>query len=151
MKEQIYQDGFYLLIGLIIGLILGNSPRTNNPIRIKIENKDTTKSIKVVDSLSEANLKKELSIQNIPHADIVLAQAKLESGLGKSSVYKKTNNLFGLMHGKSYKKYSHWTSCVQDYKNCISSKYKGGSYYKFLEELPYAEDPEYIKKLKSLI
>lgn len=143
------------MIGIFFGLIFGTSFHeqiTNNPIPIelKITTKDTIKEISNK-PLSEVNLKKELKKQGIPHSDIVFAQAKLESNLGKSSVYKKTNNLFGLTHGKTYRSYSHWTYCVQDYKKCISSKYNGGSYYKFLEELPYAEDPEYIKKLKELI
>lgn len=157
MKEQIYQNGFYLLLGLFLGatvtfIAVPKNPKTDI---IKIELKqDSIKSVKEytsLKSLNEQNLKEELKRHKIPHSDIVLAQAKLESGIGKSDVYKKTNNLFGIRKGKKYRKYKHWTDSVKDYKKCISNRYKGGNYYTFLSNLPYAEDPDYVKKLKQLV
>lgn len=165
MKEQIYQNGFYLLLGLFLGVTvtfvaIPKSPKTDiikielkqDSIKTKLK-QDSIKSVKEytsLKSLNEQNLKEELKRHKIPHSDIVLAQAKLESGIGKSDVYKKTNNLFGIKKGKNYKSYRHWTDCVKDYKRCISNHYKGGDYYAFLSSLPYAEDPNYIEKLKQL-
>lgn len=101
--------------------------------------------------LTEENLRKELKRNNIRHPEIVIAQAKLESNLGKSSVYKRTNNLFGLKKGDRYRKFSHWSQSVLAYKNLVQSKYDGGNYYKFLDNLPYASDDNYTDKLKTLL
>lgn len=163
MKQQIYQNGFYLMIGLILGVFITliSTPKSQ-PVESNIKVEVIKDSVRVTPvkkapevqeykSLSEANLKAELKKQNVPHAHIVLAQAKLESGLGKSSVYRRTNNLFGLRKGNKYRSYSHWTECVKDYKRLISSKYKGGSYYSFLVNSGYAEDPNYVDKLKKLV
>lgn len=93
----------------------------------------------------------ELVRQNIPHADIVLRQAKLESGNFKSKLTKTHNNVLGIKQGNKYKKYSHYSECITDYKKKISSRYrKGECYYKFLTRIGYAKNPEYIKLLKRI-
>lgn len=162
MEQKIYQNGFYLLLGLFIGVLscLMILPKEEKPrvdtIRVEVIN-DSVKvtpvkpTAFVKKSLTEKNLKAELIKHNIPHANIVLAQAKLESGLGTSPVYKKTNNLFGLKEGNSYRRYSHWTECVKDYKRCISSRYTGGSYYAFLDNIGYAKDPNYTDTLRKMV
>ena len=94
---------------------------------------------------------KELVKQGVPHARIVLAQARLESGNMKSAFYRKTNNLFGMKRGKRYARYSHWRESVADYKRRISSRYKGGDYYAFLRRINYAEEKEYCNKLKNIV
>jgi len=93
---------------------------------------------------------KELHLQKVPHPTIVLAQARLESGNMKSDFYKRTNNLFGLKKGKKYATYKHWRDSVKDYKERISSRYNGGSYYKFLTKIGYAKDEKYNKKLQKI-
>ena len=171
MKQQIYQNGFWLLIGLVLGVIVTliaipkNKP-TENTIRIemikdstKVTSKDKNVKIAQIDKkkterlkpLNEVNLKAELDKHNIPHSNIVLAQAKLESGNFKSKLTKSHQNIFGLKKGNSYRKYSHWSECVKDYKKCISSRYKGGNYYAFLNKIGYASHPEYTTLLKSMV
>lgn len=157
MKEQIYQNGFYLLLGLFIGILVTfiaipeQSTPTQDTIRIELV-KDSVTSTKIIQKpLSENNLKEELIKHNVPHANIVVAQAKLESGLGTSPVYKRTNNLFGLKKGNKYRSYSHWTECVKDYKQCISKRYKGGNYYAFLNKIGYSENPNYTNILKEIV
>ena len=93
---------------------------------------------------------KELVKQGVPHARIVLAQARLESGNMKSAFYKRTNNLFGMKRGKRYARYGHWRESVADYKRRISSCYKGGDYYAFLRRINYASDPHYITKVRRI-
>ena len=93
---------------------------------------------------------KELHRQQVPHANIVLAQARLESGNFKSDFYRKTNNLFGLKKGKKYATYKTWRDSIKDYKERISARYQGGSYYKFLERIGYASDKEYLNKIKEI-
>lgn len=93
---------------------------------------------------------KELHKQQVPHAQIVLAQARLESGNFKSDFYRKTNNLFGLKKGKEYATYKHWRDSIKDYKERISSRYNGGCYYEFLKEIKYATNPNYVKLIKQI-
>lgn len=96
----------------------------------------------------------EIKRQNIPHPEIVLAQARLESGNFKSPPYKDTNNLFGIKENGKYVRYKDWRKSVRDYKEKISSKYikRGrGNYYEFIQGMGYAKDPEYINKLKSCV
>lgn len=153
MEQKIYQNGFFLMLGLFVGLLIGYLTFTKSSQQtLKIEFKATgIDSKKSSIKLSEASLKKELIKNNIKHPDIVLAQAKLETGNFTSPVLKKNNNLFGLRKGKRYYKFNHWTESVQAYRVLIQSKYDNGSYYKFLKELPYAEDPDYISKLKEFV
>ena len=161
----------YLLLGLIIGVVVTlisvpkSSPEpSENTIRIEMV-KDSTKvtskdkNVKIakastptkVKILNESNLKAELTKHNIPHANIVLAQAKLESGNFKSELVRTHQNIFGLKRGNRYRRYSHWTECVSDYKACISNRYKGGDYYLFLNEIGYASHPNYTELLKSMV
>lgn len=114
-----------------------------------VTKKDTLYVMRItIPKLNKENLYKELLLQKIPHPNIVLKQALLETGHFTSNVCKSKNNLFGLRKGNSYRNYNNWVSCVQDYKRLISKRYRGGDYYAFLERINYAEDPDYILKLK---
>ena len=93
---------------------------------------------------------RELHRQQVPHANIVLAQARLESGNFKSDCYRQTNNLFGLKKGKKYATYKTWRDSIKDYKERISARYQGGCYYAFLTRIGYAENKDYIKLLKEI-
>ena len=168
-----WKTSFILLLGLVVGISIWRvtfSPKPikeNNKIELIITKdstltKDSTFKVKVKKStikdtkvsllpLTEKNLKKELIRQGVSHPNIVLAQAKLESNLGKSKVAKRTNNLFGLRKGKRYRRFSHWTKCITAYKNLVQSRYEGGSYYAFLNKIGYAEDPNYTSKLRDMI
>ncbi len=171
-----WKFSFILLFGLVVGILIGRYTVSPKPISNKIElvitkdsivkdstlkvqvKKDSTIKVKKNSTvevsmlpLTEKNLKKELIRQGVSHPNIVLAQAKLESNLGKSDVAQRTNNLFGLRKGKRYRRFSHWTQCVTAYKNLIQSKYEGGNYYAFLNRIGYAEDPNYTDRLKDLI
>ena len=96
-------------------------------------------------------VKSELYRQGVPHANIVLAQARLETGNFTSRRCKVDHNLFGMKKGKRYAKYGHWRDSVKDYKERISSRYTGGNYYAFLKRIGYAEEREYTQKLQKII
>lgn len=92
-----------------------------------------------------------LEYYDIHHKEIVYAQAILETGHFKSGGCRKGHNLFGL-RGKHYHRYKHWSESVKAYKEKIQSRYKPGEdYYKFLKRIHYAEDPNYINLLKSIV
>jgi uncharacterized FlgJ-related protein len=146
---------YLVVIALLIGYIVGNKVPQSKPINIEIMLKkdSVVRDTFVIDyPLTEKHLLSELKRQNVKHPQIVLAQAKLETGGFKSKVCKTKNNLFGIRKGKKYRSYNHWTDCVRSYKKLIQDdRYNGGDYYVFLKNINYAEDPEYINKLKELV
>ena len=93
----------------------------------------------------------ELHRQGVPHADIVLAQARHETGNFTSRLCRVNHNLFGIKHNGKYAKYSNWKASIKDYKKRISSRYTGGDYYVFLRRIGYANDPNYTRKIKNIV
>lgn len=88
------------------------------------------------------------------HPEIVYAQAILETRHFRSKVCREYNNLFGLYNSraKDYYKFDHWSESVVAYLDYIQYRYKPpNDYYKFLSDIGYAEDPEYINKLKRIV
>lgn len=84
------------------------------------------------------------------HAEIATKQAVLETGWFKSAAFKNKNNPFGLMKGGELREFESIEEACQAYKDLIYYKYDGGDYYEFLDEMGYAEDPNYIWKLKHI-
>ena len=101
-------------------------------------------------SQTREEVARELHRQRIPHPNIVLAQARLESGNFTSRRCKVDHNLFGIKHNGRYAKYRHWKESVADYKARISSRYNGGDYYAFLRRINYASEPHYTTKVKRI-
>lgn len=100
---------------------------------------------------TKAEVERELRKQRVPHAEIVLAQARLETGNFTSRRCREDKNLFGIKHGKRYAKYRRWQDSVADYKERISSRYKGGDYLLFLKRIGYAEDVAYRDKVRHIV
>lgn len=119
-----------------------------------------------IDGFSFVNLLKEMNIQN---QKVVVAQAILESNFFKSDLFLKNNNLFGmrkayqrpttnynLENGNHYKNYSYyisWKHCVYDYALWQSSYARNLNEEEYLDYLGrcYAQDKNYVMKLKSII
>lgn len=155
MKKQILTDSLFIFIIVVVGIFcfiyqeqLTEKEKEMREMEIKPD------SI----SLSSLELSKEnflfacISL-NIDSPRIVYAQAQLESAYFSSNLFRSQNNFLGLYNSrtKSYYSFDHWTSCLQAYRDFVQYKWDGNcSYYEFLENLPYAEDPDYIKKLKRL-
>lgn len=101
----------------------------------------------VEEELTIENVYKELIKQDVLFVEIVLAQVILETGHLK---HVPKNNLFGFYNGHRYLEFDSWKEAVAFKKKWQEKKYKGGDYYVFLETLPYAEDKNYISKLKQI-
>lgn len=84
------------------------------------------------------------------HPEIVTAQSVLETGHYKSYSCRERKNLFGLRYNHKYLEFDKWQDSCDAYMSKVQYKYNGGDYYKFLEELGYATDPEYVKKLSGI-
>lgn len=105
-----------------------------------------------MDKTPQEGLMEALEYYEIHHKEIVYAQAVIESGNFKSKLSRNNNNIFGIRHGKRYRRYNHWSECVLDYKNRIQNRYKEGEdYYHFLKRIRYATNPNYTNVLKKIV
>ena len=114
---------------------------------------DITKSESNLPELTIPNLYKEIIRNGILYPKIVLAQAILETGWFRSSVCRNKHNLFGLTnpHTGKYYEFNHWTESVRAYHTKVQYKYKGGNYLLWRDEIGYAEDPNYIMAIISIL
>jgi hypothetical protein len=95
---------------------------------------------------------------SIQHPNVVYAQSVLESGNFTSNQFKTKNNFLGLYDSKNkrYMSFSHWTECLLAYRDKVQYRYRGSShdteeYLCWLENIGYAEDPDYVRKVRKLI
>ena len=136
---------------------LGNNSRNSDrKASLKTEQQkktdDITKSENHLPELTIPNLYKEIIRNGILYPKIVLAQAILETGWFRSSVCRNKHNLFGLTnpHTGKYYKFNHWTESVRAYYTKVQYKYKGGNYLLWLDEIGYADNPDYIRTVVNL-
>ena len=134
--------------------IIRNSDR-NASLKTELQKKtdDITKSENHLPELTIPNLYKEIIRNGILYPKIVLAQAILETGWFRSSVCRNKHNLFGLTNPRTgkYYEFNHWTESVRAYYTKVQYKYKGGNYLLWLDEIGYAEDPNYLVEIISIL
>ena len=114
---------------------------------------DIIKAENQLPALTIPNLYKEIIRNGILYPKIVLAQAILETGWFRSSVCLNKHNLFGLTNPRTgkYYEFNHWTESVRAYYTKVQYKYKGGNYLLWLDKIGYAEDPNYIMAIISIL
>lgn len=103
-------------------------------------------------ALNIENLMAVLSQYDVKFPQIVVAQALLETGYFTSRACLENNNLFGLRRPSNgtYYTFNSWEESVKAYKDYVQYKYKGGNYYDFLNRIGYAEDGEYLDKVRRI-
>lgn len=129
---------------------------------------DLEKEILIVDINSRNDFSQDKLVEmlinlNVRFPHIVLAQARLETGGYRSRIFKENNNLFGMkqatvrvntasgtQHNHAY--YNTWIESVYDYA-FYQTRYLSGSKseeeYFYVLGQSYAEDPNYVSKLKN--
>lgn len=102
--------------------------------------------------LNIENLYEVLRKYNVMYPKIVVAQALIETGYFTSNACLNYNNLFGLRRPSNgeYYRFDNWEESVKAYKDYVQYKYKGGDYFRFLDRIGYAEDPTYVRKVRSI-
>lgn len=134
-----------------------NSRNSDSKASLKTEGQkdadDITESENNLPELTIPNLYKEIIRNGILYPKIVLAQAILETGWFRSSVCRNKHNLFGLTNPRTgkYYEFNHWTESVWAYYTKVQYKYKGGNYLLWLDEIGYAEDPNYLVEIISIL
>lgn len=134
-----------------------NSRNSDRKASLKTEQQkkinDIPKSGNNLPELTIPNLYKEIIRNGILYPKIVLAQAILETGWFRSSVCMNKHNLFGLTNPRTgkYYEFNHWTESVRAYYTKVQYKYKGGNYLLWLEDIGYAEDPNYYQVIVEIL
>ena len=154
MKQKVFNIIFSIAIATLGISYAGHckKEREYKPPEVKadsLEYKPHFYSKSPQDGLMEA-----LIHYDVKYPHIVYAQAIIETGNFKSSLCLNQNNLFGLYNSSKgrYHRFDHWTESVIAYKDFIQYRYKPPEdYYKFLQRIGYAEDPNYISKLKKVV
>lgn len=165
--DKINDKGIIILIFIVVVVstitALITIRKLNNIMFISEETKAII--LEEQNEFSEEKLKAYILELNLKFPHIVFAQAKLESGNFKSNIFIQNNNFFGMKCAKQRpttnkgKKNNHayfntWRDCVVDYafyQAKYLSKIKSESdYIEYLNE-NYAQDKDYINKLKDII
>lgn len=154
MKQRV----FNVLISLVVlglgAVVLSDHYKEDGPPQCEVVDIKLVQPEFLLSENPEDDLIAVMGHYGVKYPEIVYAQAILETGHFRSKVYRECNNLFGLYNSrtKSYYKFGHWSESVVAYLNYIQYRYKPpDDYYKFLSDIGYAEDPEYINKLKRIV
>jgi len=155
-----------IALGITIGLaiILGFTSKPKDAIQ-NLTTEDRLIVIREYNEFSEQKLIEKINQLNFKYPHIILAQAKLESGNFKSTIFLENNNLFGMKEAKlrvnlakgtnrEHAYYDSWQESVYDYALYYSTYlYKiktEGEYFEYLRQ-NYAEDLTYVQRLKEII
>lgn len=154
--------GFGAAVGLL--LVFGF---TSNPAN-KVQNLSQEEKLIVIreyNDFSEQKLIEKITQLNFRYPHIILAQAKLESGHFKSTIFLENNNMFGMKEAKlranlakgtnrNHAYYDTWQDCIIDYalyySTYLSDIKTEGEYFEYLKQ-NYAEDKTYVQRLKQII
>lgn len=157
----------FFILGLCVSLITGfiwtdKKQETQNQI---ITPEERIIILKEHNSFTENKLIREIKGLNFRFPHIVLAQSKLETGNFKSGIFKENQNLFGMKEAsvrintakgtnRGHAYYDSWKESLYDYafycSTYLSKIKKEELYFQYLSD-SYAEDPNYVKRLKSII
>jgi len=167
--ETVKLTKFKILIGM--GLVSTFTMLTSFiPIKSKynIDNYTEYEKILILEqamAFSEEKLINSIGKLNFKYPHIVYAQSLVETGNFTSKIFKENNNLFGMREAKvrlnlalgtqyNHAYYDSWESSLLDYALYASSYLKDLSteekYFDYLGK-NYAEDPNYVSKLKKII
>lgn len=115
--------------------------------------------------LTVENVKNKLKQMNIKFPEVILQQIMVESGFGKSTVYKENNNLVGMRYpnlrpttaigeNRTYCVYKNWEECIVDIALWQTQNAKGirsqEEYYQLLDAVYSESGNNYSTALKRV-
>ena len=154
--------GFGAAVGLL--LVFGFTSNPANQTQ-NLSQEDKLIVIREYNEFSENKLIEKITELNFRYPHIILAQAKLESGHFKSTIFLENNNMFGMKEAKlranlakgtnrNHAYYDTWQDCILDYalyySTYLSDIKTEGEYFEYLRQ-NYAEDKTYVQRLKQII
>lgn len=152
--KRVFSVLIFFAVGVLGAIQVHSYLKEDEPPEIKVVPIVNEEQPDFFSKSPQEGLMEALEYYGVKHTKIVYAQAVLETGHFKSDLCLNDNNLFGLYNSKrgKYHKFDHWTESVIAYKDFIQYKYKPPEdYYKFLQRIGYAEDSNYISKLKRIV
>lgn len=160
-KAQAAAVAGLMFTSVLLGMVL-NTPEVKTKFIKIIQHSVVYKNVK--DDFSEQKLKEYILELNLRYPEVILAQAKLESGNYTSRAFREQNNLFGLhvarqrptlaKKGKGkLAHYNSWRDSVVDYAFLVADRMrKLHSREEYLKYLDANYDvPGYSKKLLKFI
>ena len=154
MKQRVFNIFISFIVGVLVVIQIHSYLKEGDLSEIKVVHTVNKEQSDFFSKSPQDGLMEALEYYGVKHPQIVYAQAILETGHFKSDLCLNNNNLFGLYNSRENKYYvfDHWAESVMAYLNYIQYKYKPpNDYYKFLSDIGYAEDPNYINKLKRIV
>lgn len=154
MKQRIFNIVISIAVGVLGAIQAHSYLKEDEPPEIKVVHIVNEGQPDFFNKLPQEGLMEALIYYDVKYPHIVYAQALIETGNFKSDLCLNDNNLFGLYNSSRgrYHRFDHWTKSVVAYKDFIQRRYKPPEdYYKFLQRIGYAEDPNYINKLKGIV
>ena len=153
----------YTTVVAVIVLQLITLRTYNNPIVNTVTKIYYKQMPKKENEFSKENLIAYIKQLNIKYPNVVLAQARIESGNFKSKLFKECNNIFGMRIAKgrpttaqvgrnNYAKYDNWKESVMDYALMQARYYhncKTEDDYLAQIQKNYCEENNYIALLKQ--
>lgn len=153
-------------LGAVVGalLIFGFTQNPSNNV-VNLSQEEKLIVIREYNEFSEVKLIAKIAELNFRFPHIILAQAKLESGHFKSTIFLENNNMFGMKEAKlrsnlakgtnrNHAYYTTWQESVIDYALYYSTYLHDikteGEYFEYLKQ-NYAEDKTYVQRLKQII
>ena len=154
----------FVCLSFLFGLTKGRRDKLKNltPSEIELIILNMSDSSR---AFSQEKMVQLMTDLNIKYPHIVMAQSIIETGHFESKIFKENNNLFGMKQartrvntakGTQYRHayYDTWQESVYDYA-FYQCRYLGNLYNEeeYLEYLgrSYAEDPNYVSKIKEII
>jgi len=164
-KVSLRTKTFTLLISLLVIWLISTAMSKTVTETFYVTGETKMLVLEEHNEFSEEKLDAYLKEINIKFPDIVKAQATLETGYFKSEIFLVNHNLFGMKVAKlrpttalgenrGHAYYDNWKQSVIDYAFYQSSylrQAKTEEEYLGYLKISYAEDPNYINKLKKLI
>jgi uncharacterized FlgJ-related protein len=151
--------GVFIALLLVMGLNFKFTSKTN------YSEAEVMVVVGRYNQFSEAKLIAEIKKMHFKYPEIILAQAKIETGNFTSPIFKINHNLFGMKEAQSrittaqetqmgHARYENWKDSFYDYCIYYSSYLRKldteEEYYEYLSQ-NYAEDPHYVTTLKAMI
>lgn len=149
---------------LAVALLMGftSSPRASLK---NITKEEKYIVIREYNTFSQEKLIQQIKDLNFKFPYIILAQSYQETGHFTSDIFKTNFNLFGMKQAQSrvnlakgtrnnHAYYDSWQDSVKDYAlfnaSYLSDIKSEGEYFEYLRQ-NYAEDPDYVERLKTII
>lgn len=153
MKQRVFNILISFAVGVLGAIQVHSYLKEGGPPEIKVVHIVNEEQPDFFSKSPQEGLMEALEYYGVKHPQIVYAQAVLETGHFKSDLCLNGNNLFGLYNSKKHRYYTfdHWAESVVAYIKFVQYKYKPpDDYYEFLSRIGYAEDKDYIRKLRNI-